>query len=95
MATTYLLILGNADAFALENSDSLQLNLGADINTLTLWKGAVEPSESSSSGNQLKMWKGAVEPAAPASSGNILVGGVGRSVTRNITRGVTESFWRV
>ena len=42
-------------------------------NTILSWKGAVEPSGASPSGNEIRLWKGAVEPAyvapaAPAAS---------------------------
>lgn len=40
-----------------------------NMNTQKAWKGAVEPSESSPSGNQLAMWKGAVEPAGAVGGG--------------------------
>jgi hypothetical protein len=33
-------------------------------NTYKAWRGAVEPAESSPSGNAYKAWRGAVEPAA-------------------------------
>ena len=35
-------------------------------NTILLWKGAVEPAETSPAGNEMKMWKGAVEPVGAA-----------------------------
>ena len=31
---------------------------------IKLWKGALEPAESSPSGNEIRAWKGATEPAA-------------------------------
>lgn len=82
----------------LSASDYAYLILRYDsMNVMQEWKGAVEPSEASATGNQLKKWKGAVEPigASVSSSGSTLIGGVTRNVTRNITRSVTESFWRV
>ena len=33
-------------------------------NTVSLWKGAVEPAEVSPSGNEIQSYKGAVEPIA-------------------------------
>ena len=38
-------------------------------NTNKRWKGAVEPAETSPSGNQIKAWKGAVEPVGAAAAG--------------------------
>ena len=39
------------------------------MSTLLLWRGAVEPAESSPTGNQLARWRGAVEPAGATSGG--------------------------
>ena len=65
MAAQYLLILENADTFQLENGDDFQLDLGDTINSLNIWKGAVEPTQDAPSGNQVALWKGAVEAAEP------------------------------
>jgi len=43
-------------------------------NTFKSWTGAVEPAESSPSGNEFKAWTGAVEPvgaAAAAAAGTV------------------------
>ena len=63
-------------------------------NTPFLWKGAVEPAESSPSGNVPKMWKGAVEPLGVSGGAESRLGGfsITFSVTRNITRGVCEQW---
>ena len=63
------------------------------MNTYKRWRGAVEPAETGASGNEYKRWRGAVEPlAATSSSSDRLALGVTFPVTRNITRGVTESW---
>ena len=49
-------------------------------NTILLWRGAVEPAESSASGNEYQAWKGAVEPIGASSTtkiGGANLGGVG------------------
>ena len=63
-------------------------------NTYKKWKGAVEPAESSPSGNEYKAWRGAVEPvgASASSPESRLAFSVTGNVTRNITRGVTEQW---
>ncbi|MCP4000338.1 MAG: hypothetical protein GY727_05460 [Gammaproteobacteria bacterium] len=42
-------------------------------NTILTWKGAVEPAESSPSGNEIETWKGAVEPTGASSSEHTLL----------------------
>ena len=91
MATQYLLILENLDTFQLENGDDFQLDLGANISMISLWKGAIEPSQVSSSGNQLAMFKGAVEPAyiAPSSGTGFfrdLASSLSRSLSSDLAR---------
>ena len=36
---------------------------------VALWKGAVEPAETTPSGKQVAAWKGAVEPVGAAAAG--------------------------
>lgn len=50
--------------------DSLGLSTAVNMN-IKSWRGAVEPAETGSSGNEIKLWKGAVEPAA--SGGGIVI----------------------
>ncbi|MCP4930332.1 MAG: hypothetical protein GY918_14885 [Gammaproteobacteria bacterium] len=40
-------------------------------NTFLMWKGAVEPAETSPSGNEFKAWKGAVEPTGAVLPTNV------------------------
>ncbi len=41
-------------------------------NTYKAWKGAVEPAESSPSGNEYQAWKGAVEPVGAVAGGGVV-----------------------
>ena len=61
-------------------------------NTVLLWKGAVEPAESSASGNEYKAWKGAVEPAGVSIASRLGGFSPAFGITRNVTRGVTEQW---
>ena len=61
-------------------------------NVVKLWKGAVEPAESSPSGNEMKAWKGAVEPVGSGVASRLGGISISFSVTRSITRGVTEQW---
>jgi len=49
---------------------SITVNGDNSVNDLYLWRGAVEPAESSPSGNQVATWRGAVEPAGATGGGN-------------------------
>jgi len=60
-------------------------------NVYKAWKGAVEPAESSPSGNEYKAWKGAVEPVGVSIAPRHIFG-VTFGVTRNITRNVTDGW---
>jgi len=47
-------------------------------NTYKRWKGAVEPAETSPSGNAFERWKGAVEPVGAAPAGGRVMSSLAR-----------------
>jgi hypothetical protein len=63
------------------------------VNTIKVWKGAVQPAETGASGNEIKLWKGAIEPAAPTPTPSMggdygIVRGIVRGIVQPIVRGV-------
>lgn len=78
MATQYLLVLENVDTFQLENGDDFQLDLGDSVNTVNIWKGAVEPAQDASGGNLIALWKGAVEVAVATVAPKSISGHISR-----------------
>jgi len=61
------------------------------VNVIKAWRGAVEPAELGPSGNEIKTWRGAIEPVGVGATSRSIYG-VSFDVTRNVTRGVTESW---
>lgn len=56
-------------------------------NELKLWRGAVQPAETSPSGNEIKLWRGAVEPQALSAS---FVGEVSRDLVRDLAQDIVK-----
>lgn len=56
------LLLESGDFILIESGENLLIE-APRMNQIILWRGAVEPAETSASGNEYKAWGGAVEPA--------------------------------
>ena len=69
------LLLQDGSSLLLQDGSHLLLQSSEELNTSSMWRGAVEPAETGASGNEIQLWRGAVEPLyVPEVLQNIQIG---------------------